>query len=49
MRQVRNLERLGPANRPYRQYVRLPGCSSARVLFGCDLATFRRLVEARLR
>jgi 4-phytase/acid phosphatase len=49
MKQLRNLEPLGSANQPYRQYVRLPGCSSARVLFGCDLATFRRLVEARLR
>ena len=49
MEQLRKLERLGPANQPYRQYVRVPGCSDATIDFGCELGTFRRLVEARLR
>ncbi|MES2119184.1 MAG: histidine-type phosphatase [Pseudomonadota bacterium] len=49
MEQLRNLEGLGSANQPYRQYVPVPGCSDPRIAFGCELGTFRRLVEARLR
>jgi 4-phytase/acid phosphatase len=49
MKQLRNLEPLGAANRPYRQDVQIPGCASAKVPSGCSLAMFRRLVEARLR
>ena len=49
MRQLRNLEPLGAANPPYRQYVRIPGCSSTEVSSACELRVFKRLVAARLR
>ena len=48
MDQLRNLEPLGSANRPYRAYVAIPGCGRAEDVRGCDLATFTRIVEASL-
>ena len=49
MRQLRNLEPLGAREPTLSSIVRIPGCSSAVVPSGCDLAAFKRLVEARLR
>lgn len=48
MDQLRNLEPLGSANRPYREYVPIPACGSAEDALGCDLATFTKTVEAKL-
>ena len=48
MDQLRHLEPLGPANRPYRAYLPIPGCGSAEDALGCDLPTFTKTVEARL-
>ncbi len=49
MDQLRNLEPLGAGNQPYRQYLEIPGCGSARQALSCDLPTFTRFVQARLR
>ena len=49
MDQLRNLEPLSSANRPYREYVDIPGCGSAEDALSCDLPTFTKIVEARLR
>jgi 4-phytase/acid phosphatase len=49
MDQLRNLEPLSSANRPYRGYVAIPGCGSAEDALSCDLPTFTKIVEARLR
>jgi 4-phytase/acid phosphatase len=49
MDQLRNLEPLSSANRPYRDYVDIPGCGSAKDALSCDLPTFTKIVEARLR
>jgi 4-phytase/acid phosphatase len=48
MDQLRNLEPLSAANPPYRQYVDIPGCGSAEDTLGCDLATFAKIVGAKL-
>ena len=48
MEQLRRLQPLGADNRPYREYILIPGCSSSRLAFGCELAAFLQLVEARL-
>lgn len=48
MDQLRHLEPLGPANRPYRAYLPIPGCGSAEDALGCDLPTFTKTIEARL-
>ena len=48
MDQLRNLEPLGPANRPYRAYVSIPGCGSAEDALGCDLPAFIKTVASRL-
>lgn len=48
MNQLRNLEPLGPANPPHRQYLYIPGCGTPEDALGCDLPTFTRIVEARL-
>jgi len=49
MDQLRNLEPLSSANRPYREYVAIPGCGSAKDALSCDLPTFTKIVEAKLR
>ncbi len=49
MEQLRNLEPLGDGNPPHREYVTIPGCGRAEVAESCDLDSFARLVEARLR
>jgi 4-phytase/acid phosphatase len=47
MDQLRNLERLGPANPPFRQYVDIPGCGKAAEPKSCNLSTFTALVTAK--
>ncbi len=49
MDQLRNLEPPGPASPLYRAYIDIPGCGRADDARSCDLATFARVVKARLR
>jgi len=49
MDQLRNLEVLTTGKPPYRAYLEIPGCGRAADVLSCDLPTFTRLVEARLR
>ena len=48
MDQLRNLEPLGAANPPHREYVSIPGCGRAEDPRSCDLKTFTKIVEAKL-
>jgi 4-phytase/acid phosphatase len=48
MDQLRNLEPVGIANRPYREYLDIPGCGSAADALSCSLRAFVEIVEARL-
>lgn len=49
MDQLRNLEPLSSANPPYREYLRIPACGNGKDALACDLPTFTKLVEAKLR
>ena len=48
MDQLRNLESMGADNPPHREYLDIPGCGRAADARSCDLATFAKIVEARL-
>jgi 4-phytase/acid phosphatase len=48
MDQLRNLEALSSENPPHREYLEIPGCSAADAV-SCDLQTFTKIVEARVR
>ena len=50
MDQIRNLTPLtDKRNQPYREYLDIPGCPRATAEIGCDLRTFTRIVESKLR
>ena len=49
MQQLRNLEPLGEANPPHRQYIAIPGCGRVDVPTSCDLDRFGKLVDTLLR
>jgi len=49
MDQLRSLQPLTGRNGPYREYLDIPGCGRGSVAFSCDLRTFTRAVESKLR
>ena len=49
MDQLRNLKPLSATDPPYREYIHIPGCGSAKDALSCDLPTFTKIVDTKLK